>query len=168
MSAQGPPFYGKYRGVVAAVRQDDGRVDPRGRIQATVPDVYGTERSPWALPAVPYAGDGVGLYLVPPVGASVWIEFEHGDADFPVWSGCFWAERQRLPATAETAKVLRTPAGTVTLDDSSNAPGITIETTGGLKITIDGNGIEINAGRNGVIHLDQNKVTVNRDGLEVM
>ena len=51
-----------------------------------------TDDSGWALPAVPYAGDGVGFFMIPPIGASVWIEFEHGDPDYPIWTGCFWAD----------------------------------------------------------------------------
>ncbi|QUC58079.1 baseplate assembly protein [Streptomyces sp. A2-16] len=160
MNGGGPAFYGKFRGVVT------DNTDDRGRIRATVADVYGSEKSPWALPAVPYAGNGVGLYLIPPVGALVWIEFEHGDPDHPVWSGCFWAENQ-APATTPEKKVLKTAAGTVTLDETSNKEAVTIETARGLKITIDKNGIEINAGKKGVIKLTQNKVAVNGNALEV-
>ncbi len=46
---------------------------------------------------MPYAGDGVGLFAVPPVGANVWVEFEGGDPDYPILAGCFWG-RARLPA----------------------------------------------------------------------
>ncbi|MFI2346423.1 phage baseplate assembly protein V [Streptomyces sp. NPDC019443] len=166
MNGDGPAYYGKYRGVVTDNCLQSGKSDPQGRIRAKVVDVYGEDKSPWALPAVPYAGNGLGLYLVPPVDALVWIEFEHGDPHYPVWSGCFWAENQ-LPATTPEKKVLKTPAGTVTLDDSSNSAGITIETAQGLKITIDKNGIEINAGAKGLIQLTENKVSVNGEGLEV-
>ncbi|MFF5009610.1 phage baseplate assembly protein V [Streptomyces phaeochromogenes] len=163
MSGERRTYYGKFRGIVT---HNDGA---DGRIRATVPDVYGSEESPFALPAVPYAGDGLGLYLIPPVGASVWFEFEQGDADRPVWSGCFWGPNQ-APAAHPDQKVLRTDLATVTFDDSAASPdtsGITI-TVKGLTITLDKNGIEINAGTHGVITLSEDKVTVNGDGLEVM
>ena len=75
MNNQGPPFYGKFRGVVT-----DNR-DPlfMGRIRAKVTDIFGDEKTGWAMPAVPYAGKGVGFYMIPPEKASVWIEFENGD-----------------------------------------------------------------------------------------
>ena len=164
MNAQGPPFYGKYRGVVT-----DNR-DPMqlGRVRARVEDVYGDNKSGWATPCVPYAGKGVGLFLVPPVDALVWIEFEHGDPDYPVWAGCFWAtgETPALPAVPEK-KVLKTDVGTVTLDDTPGAGGVTIETKAGMKISISVSGIEINDGQGGVIKLAGPQVSVNNGALEV-
>lgn len=156
---------GKYRGIVA-----DNR-DPLmlGRIKARVQDVLGSNDSGWALPCVPYAGNGVGLFLVPPVNASVWMEFEHGDPDYPVWTGCFWAQGE-VPATPAVPekKVLKTDAGTVTLDDTPGAGGITIETTAGMKIAISATGIEINDGQGGTIKLTGPKVSINDSALEVM
>lgn len=165
MSAQSSSFYGKFRGVVT-----DNR-DPQmlGRVRARVPDIYGDEESGWAMPSLPYAGDGVGLFLIPPVDAAVWIEFEHGDADYPIWSGCFWAQGEvpASPAMPEM-KVLKTDIGTITLDDTPGAGGITIETTAGMKIVLNAQGIEINDGQAGVIKLQGPKVSINDTALEVI
>ena len=61
------------------------------------------------LPRLPYGGNGVGLFLVPPTKANVWIEFEGGDIDYPVWTGCFWDLGQTpvVPGMAKK-KVLKT------------------------------------------------------------
>ena len=162
--SSGPPFYGKFRGVVS-----DNR-DPLmlGRITAKVQDVFGDESSGWALPALPYAGNGVGLFLVPPTGASVWIEFEHGDPDYPIWTGCFWAQGE-LPATPALAeqKVLKTDACTITLDDTPGVGGITIETSAGAKIKFTVTGIEIDNGMGGKIAMTGPQVSVNDGALEV-
>jgi hypothetical protein len=166
MNGQGPPFYGRYRGVVT-----DNR-DPLmlGRIRAKVLDVLGDQDSGWALPSVPYAGNGVGLFLIPPTNTSVWIEFEHGDPDYPVWVGCFWAQGE-LPATPAIAemKVLKTDLCTITLNDIQGAGGITIETTigTGAKIVMNVEGIEISSGL-GDIKLSTTGVSVNDGALEVM
>ena len=79
--------YGKYRGQVAS------NADPanRGRLQVSVPALLG-DQLVWAMPCAPYAGNGVGLFALPPVGTGVWVEFEGGDLDYPIWSGCFWAD----------------------------------------------------------------------------
>jgi uncharacterized protein involved in type VI secretion and phage assembly len=161
MNAQGPPFYGKYRGVVT-----DNR-DPvqLGRVRARVQDVLGDQESGWAMPAVPYAGKGVGFFLIPPVDALVWFEFEHGDPERPIWTGCFWATGE-LDAAPEK-KVLKTDAGTITLDDTPGAGGITIETAIGMRIKISVQGIEITNGQNGTIELTGPQVSVNNGALEV-
>jgi len=162
MSAQ-EKYWGKYRGTVSS------NADPeqRGRIQVKVPDVLGEEDSTWALPAVPYAGKNVGLFLVPPEDALVWVEFEQGDPDYPIWTGCFWAEGE-APASPGTAdmKVLKTGAGTVTINDTQGQESITIETSGGLKIVMDQNGIELSNSAQ-KIELTSDAVSINDGALEV-
>lgn len=169
MDGQGPPFYGKYRGVVT----DNQDLLMQGRIRAKVQDVLGDNESGWALPAAPYAGNGVGLFLIPPKGASVWIEFEHGDPDYPIWSGCFWAEGE-VPTTAAPPmlpykKVLKTDQCTITLDDTPGIGGVTIETTAGIgaKIVMNMQGIEISSG-SGKILISLEGVSVNDGALEVI
>jgi uncharacterized protein involved in type VI secretion and phage assembly len=166
-------YIGKFRGIVT----DNDDPETRGRIRARVPDVYGDDKSGWALPAVPYAGRNVGMYFVPPVNAQVWIEFEHGDPEYPVWSGCFWAEQENpalqvasspAASTLPNTKVLKTDNCTLMLDDTSGSGGITIEMTGGIKITLKSEAIEINNGKGAVIKLSGIQVSVNDGALEVM
>jgi uncharacterized protein involved in type VI secretion and phage assembly len=165
MSRQGPPFIGKFRAKVS-----DNR-DPlmKGRVRVKAPDVYGDNESGWALPALPYTGDGVGLFLIPPTDASVWVEFEHGDPDYPIWAGGFWSESE-VPASPGVAemKVLKTDTATITLNDTPGAGGITIETKAGMKIKIDTTGIEINNGLNASVKLSGPQVSINGSALEVL
>jgi uncharacterized protein involved in type VI secretion and phage assembly len=139
-----------------------------------VQDVFGDKESGWAMPCLPYAGKGVGLYLIPPEKAFVWIEFEHGDPDYPVWSGCFWASgevpvKSSKNETMPEKKVLKTDVGTITLNDSASEGGITIETNKDpkMKIVINTDGIEIDNGKNATIKLNNNKVSINGNALEV-
>lgn len=134
-------YFGKYRGTVSD-NEDELHL---GRIRAKVRDVYQDHESTWALPCVPYAGNGVGFFFIPPVGASVWIEFEQGDPDYPIWTGCFWDEKKdKLPASPAIAgtKVLKTETATITLDDKKGI--ITIETKGGASVKLNGNKVSIN------------------------
>jgi uncharacterized protein involved in type VI secretion and phage assembly len=156
-------FYGKFRGVVS----DNSDPSNLGRIRAKVADVFGEEESGWAMPSVPYAGSQVGLFLIPPTNASVWIEFEHGNPDYPIWTGCFWADNEVpvSPASADK-KVLKTGAGTITLDDTQGSNSVTIETTNNLKIKMDQQGIEISNGSQKIM-ISSSSVSVNDGALEV-
>ncbi len=164
MSTESARFYGKYRGTVT-----DNR-DPimKGRIKAQVPTVLGEEESGWALPCVPYAGSGIGFFFVPPVGANVWIEFEGGNPDYPIWTGCYWGTTEVPPATPgiPEIKMIKTDTATLKLDDTPGAGGITIETSTGLKITMNVTGIEITNGV-AIIKLAQASVSINNGALEV-
>lgn len=113
-------FYGKYR---AKVREN---LDPLslGRIIAEVPLVPAA--TTWALPCTPYAGPGVGFYAIPPLGADVWVEFEGGDPDYPIWTGCFWTAPP-FPLMVPERKVFQTEFLTMTLDDLPAEGGYTIE-----------------------------------------
>ena len=140
----------------------------QGRIQVTVPSVLGSGQMSWAMPCVPYAGSGVGFFAVPPVGANVWVEFEGGDPDYPIWSGCFWGtgEVPALPAIAEM-KVLKTDTCTITLNDLPGVGGVTIETATGMKIVMSATGLEIDNGQGGSIKMTGPQVSVNNGALEV-
>lgn len=157
-------FFGKYRGKV------ENNVDPlqQGRVQVNVPAVLGDGRLSWAMPCTPYAGPGVGFFAIPPVGANVWVEFEGGDPDYPIWSGCFWGtgEMPAVPAV-DFKKVLKTDTATITLDDTPGVGGITIETASGLKIIFSVVGIEITNGQGG-IKLTGPQVSVNNGALDVI
>ncbi len=165
MDGECPPFYGKYRGIVT----DNDDPNGLGRIRFKAQDVLGDQESGWALPALPYAGDGVGLYLIPPVDAFVWVEFEHGDSDYPIWTGCFWGEHDRVPAspTGPDIKVLKTDAGTLTINDSAGDSSITIETKKGMRMVMNTDGIEITNGQRATIKFSNNIVSINDDALEV-
>ncbi len=163
MPPQGPPFYGKYRGIVS------DNQDPLflGRIRAKVLDIYGDQESGWALPALPYAGNQVGLFLVPPVDAHVWIEFEGGNPEYPIWTGCFWAQGE-VPTTPAlpAVKVLKTDVGTLTLDDTPGLGGVTLETAAGMKIALTASGIAIDGGQ-GQVEIKGVSISLNNGALEV-
>lgn len=80
-------FFGKYRAVV--VKNADPEM--RGRITAQVPDVLGTEPSLWAEACIPFhelqKTHNI-THIVPSIGTPIWIEFEGGDINYPVWAGC--------------------------------------------------------------------------------
>lgn len=127
-------YYGKYRGIVTNNKDPDNL----GRVKAKIKEVLGDVESGWALPCAPYAGNGVGHYTVPPVGSGVWIEFEAGDVSCPIWSGCWWADKE-VPKNetgtmaTPSLKIIRTEQGLmVTMDDNSQT--ITLSDQNGSNI----------------------------------
>lgn len=156
-------YFGKYRGKVTDNKDESHRGCIRAKVLA---DFVEYNESSWALPCVPYAGDGVGFFFIPPENAMVWIEFEQGDPDHPIWTGCFWDEKDKLPASPDVAemKVLKTDKATITLNDKNGI--FTIETRDGMKIVMNEQGIEITNGKASV-KLRGKKVSINDTALEV-
>ncbi|HEV2818739.1 MAG TPA: phage baseplate assembly protein V [Allosphingosinicella sp.] len=131
-------MWGKYRGIVV------NTIDPeqRGRILTIVPDV-GPAVLTWALPCLPGAGPGTGFFVLPPVGASVWVEFERGDVDYPIWTGGYWSSAADLPAGAGPS-AWRWSRGALRIEMSDD-PGAErlVLSCGDGKITLSAEGVAI-------------------------
>jgi uncharacterized protein involved in type VI secretion and phage assembly len=130
-------YYGKYRGKVV------NNTDPLniGRVQVNVPEISRT-RANWAMPCILAAAVQMGIYAVPAVGANVWIEFEHGDPDHPIWTGGFWDKAADVPAP-DGGVVLKSASGaTIIINDT----GITIQNGKGASIVLVGPTVTINNG----------------------
>jgi Type VI secretion system/phage-baseplate injector OB domain len=162
-------YFGKYRGKVAANNDSYGL----GRVQVTCPAVLGEGRASWAMPSLPYAGDNVGLFLVPPTGANVWVEFEGGDPDRPIWTGCFW-DTGEVPAdpAVPTTKVLKTDGLRLEIDDTPGSGGVTLEVSPPvasmtLRMTLSSSSVELSAGT-AKVTLGPATVSVNDGALEVL
>jgi uncharacterized protein involved in type VI secretion and phage assembly len=166
------PLYGKYRATVV------NNVDPLqiGRIQVMVPDFAGLVPGTWAMPCVPLAGINAGVFAVPMIGAGVWVEFERGDADYPVWVGGYWGTAAEVPALAHSVPpgvpgiTLQTPLknGLVISDVPGPTGGILIQTTTGAMISVTDVGIVISNGKGAVINMTGPTVDVNLGALTVV
>lgn len=115
----------------------------------------------------------MGFFALPVVGAGVWIEFEHGNPDYPVWSGCWWGSAAEMPpvllAPPYKKVMIQTQGGHhVLLDDTPGIGGITLQTSGGQKIVLNATGIEIDNGLGASIKLTGPQVSVNSGALEVI
>jgi uncharacterized protein involved in type VI secretion and phage assembly len=167
--------YGKFRGTVTA----NNDPEQRGRIQAMVPDVLGMTPSTWAMPALPLAGKQEGTYAVPQLGAAVWIEFEQGDPDFPIWTGGFWGSSSEVPPLAlapapippgQNIVVQTTGRSVLVLSDAAptqTAGGIILQSPSGAKIVVNDSGIYIQNGQGASITLVGPNVNVNDGALTI-
>jgi uncharacterized protein involved in type VI secretion and phage assembly len=165
-------FYGKYRGIVV------NNVDPMriGRIQVSTPDVGAAIPSSWALPCVPITGKKSGTWFVPQIGAAVWVEFEQGDSEFPIWSGCFWGSSSEVPGPvqkqnpASPSIVLQTGLAHqfVMSDVPGPTGGIMLKAATGAMILINDLGITISNGKGAEIVLSGPNVNINKGALTVI
>lgn len=165
-------FFGKYRGTVI------NNVDPmqKGRLMVQVPDVSNVLPSTWAMPCVPFAGIQSGFFALPPIGAGVWIEFEQGNSDYPIWTGCFWGSTAEVPALALAAApgvqqivVQSVSQNTLMISDMPGPTGgILLKSTTGAMIAINETGITISNGQGATIILTGPTVTVNEGALEII
>ena len=119
--AQMATRYGKYRGTVV------DNVDPMmvGRLRVAVPavDLSGV----WAMPCFPLAGHQSGAWLMPGPGSGVWVEFEEGDVDQPIWTGSWYGSAADVPPLALEASPATPPIALQTPGQASirlsDAPG---------------------------------------------
>lgn len=175
-------YYGKYRGFVA----DNDDPEQRGRLRLVIPSVLGEEVSAWALPSLPFGGlADQGLFTVPEVDAQLWVEFEEGNINHPIWTGTFWQQSGDAPAEAAksppTTRVLKTPSGhTLQFDDEEGSEAFRLAHPAGAETTIDaqgtvvirdaqGNTLTLDAGGSEVLLEDANgnSLTMNAQGTTV-
>lgn len=123
-------YWGKHKGYV----RDNNDPENRGRIRCYCPQVMGQFDDPnhwldWALPNFPWLGGLNTLDFGSPAPKSatsgpeigVWIEFENGDVEFPIWTGTW------IPALTVTdpyaQQNLDTAGGEIGGDIITNPPG---------------------------------------------
>jgi hypothetical protein len=167
-------FYGKYRGTVVS------NIDPMqmGRLMVMVPDVSALIPTTWAMPCVPVAGIQNGAFALPLIGSGVWVEFEQGDPDYPIWVGCYWGSAAEVPSLAKLVApgvpgfVTQTPLQNgIQLSDMPPSPmtgGVILRSTTGAMIVVNDTGVYIQNGKGASIMLVGNAVTVNNGALVVM
>jgi hypothetical protein len=165
-------YFGKYRGTVV------NNVDPeqRARIQVMAPDVSGFALSSWALPAFPIGGLQMGMFSLPMVGSGVWVEFEHGDLDYPIWTGVFWGSAAEVPTLSHLIPpavpgfVIQTVLqnGILVSDVPGPTGGIMLTTTTGAMILINDVGITLSNGQGASIQMTGPSVVINEGALTII
>jgi len=164
-------FLGKYRGTVV------NNIDPMqvGRIQALVPDVSNVMLTSWVMPCVPIAGNQMGTFFVPQVGAGVWIECEHGNPDYPIWVGGYWGTAAEVPVLAldgdpANPNIVLQTAGqnsVVISDLPGPTGGIILKSMTGASIIVNDTGIYIQNGKGASINMTGPTVTINNGAMDI-
>lgn len=158
----GERYYGKYGGVVI----DNDDPSQLARLKVRVPALMQDAEIGWARPALPFAGPGSGHVMVPEVDAMVWVEFEAGNLDQPIWSGCFYAENQSAPGpSAPGGHVIATPQGhRVVLDDDGDK--LVVTHSGGAMLEMTASEITLQIGASKMV-LSNTAITFNDGVLKI-
>jgi uncharacterized protein involved in type VI secretion and phage assembly len=165
-------LFGRYRGTVVNNVDPDGL----GRLLVTVPDVLGDDPCIWAESASPLAGPKMGMYAVPTSGAGVWVEFEQGDPDHAIWTGCWRGSSSDVPERASSAPpalppvVLQTQAQNRLVISSTPGECLTVETAKGElgpRIVVTATSITLSSGLGASIELSGAGVKINGNALTV-
>lgn len=164
-------YYGKYRATVV------NNVDPLqiGRLLVQVPDVSGLSTSSWAMPCFPLSGIQMGAYMIPQVGAGVWVEFEQGNSDYPIWSGCWYGEGQVPPLALAGVPVspnivFQTAAQNCLVISDLPGPtgGIMLKSSTGATIIVNDTGIYIQNGKGASLTMAGPSVDINKGALTII
>ncbi|MGW8375357.1 phage baseplate assembly protein V [Streptomyces sp. ODS28] len=169
---QAKRYAGCYRGTVG----DNNDPKGLGRLKVVVPDVLGDETCVWAVPAALLAGPGMGISCIPPVNTGVWVEFEQGDPNYPVWTGTWRASTSDLPQAAAQAPpgnppiVLQGQSQNQLVISSVPGEAFTLETSAGAqgpRIVVTSTSITLSTGKGATVELSGQLVRINGNSLTV-
>jgi len=167
-------YYGKYKATVI------NNIDPemRGRLLLSIPSVLGVVPSTWAEPCTPLSGPTgppMGVYMVPPPGAGVWVEFEEGNPDRPIWVGGRWGSAADVPPLAYAGlpvspNIVMQTAGQQTFmisDLPGPTGGLMLKSATGASIIVNDTGIYIQNGKGASIIMTGPTITLNNGALVI-
>lgn len=157
--------YGKYRGIVA----DNKDPDHRGRLKLRIPSVLNNDKTDWAMPCLPFGGyEKMGFFMIPEIGSQVWVEFEEGDINSPIWTGTFWQQETDVPPEVKkdepTTRLLQTRSGHfLQFEDEKNNEKIRLFHKADAELMMDSQGrISIKDASGNALALDaeMNEITI--------
>ena len=172
-------YFGKYRGIV------EDNLDPKklGRLKVRVPSLLGDEVvTGWAMPCLPYGGDpNRGMVFTPEKKTGVWVEFEQGDIERPVWVGTYYSlpeGESELPQPIDadgqdagegdeeatvSRKIIKTKAGhTIQFEDNDDTSMLIIcEGKKKHRLLMNEEGIQL------IFAENNHSIVINEDGITI-
>jgi len=128
-------YYSSYRAFV----YDNKDPENLNRLQLLVPHLNPSlPDKTWAYQKNNFSGKGYGIHMLPKKGDLVWVEYEYGDLDYPVWSfGHFGESDKPEEFTDDNVYGFKTPRGSIVLfNDVKDQETISIRLKG-YKDTIE-------------------------------
>jgi hypothetical protein len=129
----------------------------------------------------------MGTFMLPQIGSGVWIEFEQGNPDYPIWTGGYWGLAAELPLAALAGNPAApslifqsTLQNAVMISDLPPTPpppvmppvpttgGIILRSTTGASIVVNDAGIFISNGKGAIIQMLGPNSLVNNGALMII
>lgn len=154
--------FGKFRATVSSIKDDKHM----GRIKVKCPRIYGESESPMCIPCMPFTGDKWGSIMLPEVNDTVWIEFEEGDTEKPLYVGGWWLENKTpvqtdYDNTAKFKRVIKTKSGHMILFyEESGKEYVQIVEKHGNIVKLDDKGITLQ-------DFSDNKIVTTDQGISI-
>jgi hypothetical protein len=150
-------YFGKYSAIV----KDNRDADKLGILQVSVPTIFPPDELVPARAALPY-----GMFFVPENDTRIWVEFEGGDTEFPLWTGVQHIAGTWAPEAAKnppTVRAFKTPSGHLLIfDDTSGSESIVLtDGKSAHQLKFNADGITLTDGKNNhVITLDASGIKI--------
>lgn len=160
-------YYGKYRATVT----DNTDGEHRGLLRVEVPDVFGAGVEVTAEACLPY-----GQYFVPPKGSVIYVEFEAGDPERPLWVAV--AITAAHPTKVTSDNVLLTATGEAMISMGADG-GVLLSSPAGSYLHLDaanesatlaeghGNFVSMGEGGVSIVNNDGAVVNVTKDTVHI-
>ena len=113
--------------------------------------------------------------MVPPPGAGVWVEFEEGNPDRPIWVGGRWGSSSDVPPMAHlgipaSPNIVMQTLGQQTFmisDLPGPTGGLMLKSATGASIIVNDTGIYIQNGKGASIIMTGPTVTINNGAMVI-
>lgn len=134
-------YYGKYRAIVQRINDPE----KRGRIRVSCPKVLGKALSNWCEPCVPVAYDDGGDFMLPRIGEAIWVEFEGGDVNKPIYTGGWWSTNHTPSSDySPNVRYIEWNGCKIKMKGANKDVGELIEmSVGNCKVSITSNSVKI-------------------------
>lgn len=149
ISLYGLEIIGKYYGSYRAFVHDNADPLDMNRLQLIIPTLNEKIVDPtWAFPKNCWGGKNYGINMLPRKADVVWVEFQNGDANFPIWTHAGYAKNEK-PKEFSTPNHygFKTPRGSLVLiNDVKDEEEILVKLNNGKEwVKINKEQLEIEA-----------------------
>jgi uncharacterized protein involved in type VI secretion and phage assembly len=169
---------GHYFGVYAATVSDNQDPAGQGRVKVQLPwspDAGGGEYEVWARLSTLMAGGNRGTWFIPEINDEVLVGFLGGNPNWPYVIGALWNGKDQAPESIDSNNDIRSITSRsgikITMDDTSGAVTLTLQTPGGQTMTMadagssielaDSNGNSIEMSPSGISITAASQLTIN-------